>query len=87
MGYKVGMTHIARNVERPGSYCHNKDITEAVTLIETPPMTVVGVVGYKDTSKGLAKLGVVWAKHLGQEFLKRVVKSRQAEQQKVAFKS
>jgi len=50
-------------------------------------MTVVGVVGYKNTSKGLTKLGVVWAKHLGQEFLKRVCKSRHQEQQKVAFKS
>jgi len=50
-------------------------------------MTVVGVVGYKSTSKGLQKLGVVWAKHLGQEFLKRVCKSRNQEQYKLAFKS
>lgn len=58
-----------------------------VTLIETPPMTVVGVVGYKATSKGLTKIGVVWAKHLGQEFLKRIVKSKNQEMYKVAFKS
>jgi len=62
-------------------------VTEVVTLLETPPMTVVGVVGYKSTSKGLQKLGVVWAKHLGQEFLKRVCKSRNQEQYKLAFKS
>lgn len=74
-------------MERPGSYTHNKDITEAVTLIETPPMTVVGVVGYKSTSKGLAKIGVVWAKHLSQDFLKRVVKSKNQERIKAAFKS
>jgi large subunit ribosomal protein L3e len=79
MGYKVGMTHISRGVERQGSYTHSKDITEVVTLIETPPMTVVGVVGYKATSKGLTKIGVVWAKHLGQEFLKRIVKSKNQE--------
>jgi len=34
-------------------------------------MTVVGVVGYKTTSKGSTKIGVAWAKHLSQEFLKR----------------
>lgn len=50
-------------------------------------MTVVGVVGYKDTSKGSKKLGVVWAKHLGQEFLKRLVKSHKQEALKTAFKS
>lgn len=87
MGYKVGLTHISRTVNRPGSYVHNKDITEVVTLLETPPMTVVGVVGYKPTSKGLTKIGVVWAKHLGQDFLKRVTKSAKQEQLKIAFKS
>jgi len=50
-------------------------------------MTVVGVVGYKSTGKGLAKIGVVWAKHLGQEFLKRVTRSQKQEQLKIAFKS
>jgi len=87
MGYKVGLTHISRTVNRPGSYNHNKDITECVSLIETPPMTVVGVVGYKSTSKGMTKIGVVWAKHLGQDFLKRVCRSQKQDQLKNAFKS
>lgn len=50
-------------------------------------MTVVGVVAYKRTSKGLVKLGVVWAKHLSQDFLKRVCKSQKQEKLKNAFKS
>jgi large subunit ribosomal protein L3e len=87
MGYKVGMTHISRTVNRPVSYTHNKDIAEVVTLIETPPMTIVGVVGYKSTGKGLTKLGNVWAKHLGQDFLKRVCRSQKQEQLKIAFKT
>lgn len=87
MGYKVGQTHISRAVERSGSYNNNKDITETVTLIETPPMTVVGVVGYKASSKGLEKLGVVWAKHLAQEFIKRICKSKNQEALKLAYKS
>jgi len=81
------MTHISRHLERPGSYNHGKDITEAVTIIECPAMTVVGIVGYKLSSKGLVKLGVVWAKHLSQEFLKRVCRSDKQEKLKIAYKS
>jgi len=83
----VGQTHISRAVERSGSYNNGKDITEVVTLIETPPMTVVGVVAYKQTSKGLEKIGVVWAKHLAQEFIKRICKSKNQEALKSAYKS
>lgn len=45
-GYKAGMTHIVRDVEKPGSKLHKKEAAEAVTVIETPPMVVVGIVGY-----------------------------------------
>lgn len=83
----MGLTHISRAVERAGSYNNGKDIAEVVTLIETPPMTVVGVVGYKQTSKGNEKIGVVWAKHLAQEFIKRVCKSKNQDALKGAYKS
>jgi large subunit ribosomal protein L3e len=36
------MTHILREVEKPGSKLHKKETIEAVTIIETPPMVVVG---------------------------------------------
>merc|ERR1711966_51804 len=45
-GYKAGMTHITREVDKPGSKAHKKEVCEAVTVIETPPLGVVGVVGY-----------------------------------------
>jgi len=61
MGYKVGMTHIVRELDKPGSKMHKKDITEAVTLIETPPMVVVGLVGYIDTPFGKKK----WRNNMG----------------------
>ena len=32
-----------------------------VTIIETPPMIVVGVVGYVQTPRGLRTLNTVWA--------------------------
>ncbi|KAJ8429510.1 hypothetical protein Cgig2_016242 [Carnegiea gigantea] len=43
LGYKAGMTHVLREVEKPGSKLH-KETCEAVTVIEVPPMLGVGVV-------------------------------------------
>jgi hypothetical protein len=33
-GYKAGMTHIVRDLDRPGSKMHKKEVVEAVTIIE-----------------------------------------------------
>jgi len=75
MGYKAGMTHIVRDLERPGSKMHKKEIVEAVTIIETPPMVVVGVVGYVETPRGLRSLTTVWAEHLNDEVKRRFYKN------------
>ena len=37
LGYKAGMTHILREVNKPGSKLHKRETVEAVTIIETPP--------------------------------------------------
>merc|ERR1712133_306077 len=52
LGYKAGMTHIVREVDRPGSKVNKKEVVEAVTIVETPPMIVVGLVGYIETPRG-----------------------------------
>jgi len=64
MGYKAGMTHILREVNKPGSRLHKRETVEAVTIIECPPMNIVGVVGYLDTPRGLRALTTVWTGHL-----------------------
>jgi hypothetical protein len=38
LGYKAGMTTIVRDLDRPGAKMHKKEIVEAVTVIETPPV-------------------------------------------------
>ena len=38
------MTHIVREMDRPGSKNNKKEVVEGVTIIETPPMVAVGVV-------------------------------------------
>jgi large subunit ribosomal protein L3e len=75
IGYKAGMTHIVREVEKPGSKIHKKEVVEAVTIIETPPMVVVGLVGYIATPKGLRVLTTVWAAHLSEELKRRFYKN------------
>jgi len=71
MGYKAGMTHILRDVNKPGSKLHKKETVEAVTILETPPMIVVGLVGYTETPRGLRALTTVWANYLGDEVKRR----------------
>jgi len=69
------MTHILREVTKPGSKLHKKETVEAVTIIETPPMVVVGLVGYVETPKGLRTLTTVWAEHLSDEVKRRFYKN------------
>ncbi len=38
LGYKAGMTTIVRDLDRPGAKSHKKEVVEAVTIIETPPV-------------------------------------------------
>jgi large subunit ribosomal protein L3e len=75
IGYKAGMTHVVREIERPGSKLHKKEAVESVTILETPPMVVVGVVGYVATPNGLRTLTTVWASHLSDEVKRRFYKN------------
>jgi len=75
IGYKAGMTHILRQLKRPGSKVHEKDIVEGVTIIETPPMMVVGLVGYVRTPAGLRSITSLWASHLDDTFRRRFYKN------------
>jgi len=74
-GYKAGMTHVVRAVNRPGALMHKREVVDAVTVIETPPMVVVGVVGYVETPRGLRALTTVFAEHLSEEFKRRCYKN------------
>jgi large subunit ribosomal protein L3e len=75
MGYKAGMTTIVRDLDRPGAKMHKKEVVEACTVVETPPMIVIGVVGYIETPRGLRSLTTVWAEHLSDEIKRRFYKN------------
>lgn len=85
MGYKAGMTHVVRYRERrQHRKIIKKDVVEPVTIIETPPMRIVGVVGYIETPRGLRALTSVWAQNLTKE-LKRVFYKNWMRAKKKAF--
>ena len=66
-----GMTHVQRELQRPGSKALKKSIVEGVTLVECPPMVAVGFVGYQQTVRGLKALGTVWASIVDAAFKRR----------------
>jgi len=86
IGYKAGMTHVVREIERPGSKLHKKEAVESVTILETPPMIVIGVVGYVATPHGLRTLTTVWATHLSDEIKRRFYKNWYSSKKKAFTK-
>jgi len=75
IGYKAGMTHIVREVDKPGSKVNKKEVVEPVTIIETPPMVIVGITGYIDTPRGIRSFKTVWAEHIAEDARRRFYKN------------
>jgi large subunit ribosomal protein L3e len=79
------MTHVVRYRERKQHRkVTKKDVVEPVTIIETPPMRIVGVVGYVQTPRGLRALTSVWAQNLTRE-CKRIFYKNWMRSKKKAF--
>lgn len=62
-------------VDKPGSKVNKKEVVEAVTIIETPPMVIVGIVGYIDTPRGPRPFKSVFAEHLSEDCRRRFYKN------------
>jgi len=75
ISYKAGMTHVVREVDKPGSKVNKKEVVEAATILETPPMVIVGIVGYIETPRGLRSLKTVWAEHIAEDCRRRLYKN------------
>jgi large subunit ribosomal protein L3e len=75
ISYKAGMTHVVREVDKAGSKVNKKEVVEAVTVLETPPMMIVGIIGYIETPRGLRSLKTVWAEHIAEDCRRRLYKN------------
>merc|ERR1711942_640992 len=78
IGFKAGMTHVVREAEKPGSAINKKEVVEPVTIVECPPLKVVGVTGYIKTA---------WAARLTDEVKRRFYKNWYACKKKAFTKS
>ena len=50
-------------------------MVEAVTIVETPPMMIVGLVGYIETPRGMRSLKTLFCQHLSDECKRRFYKN------------
>merc|ERR1712154_519831 len=74
-GLQSGLHPCGTRVDRPGSKVNKKEVVEGVTIIETPPVVVVGLVGYIETPRGLRTFKTIWAEHLSEECKRRFYKN------------
>jgi len=72
IGYKAGMTHVCRDYVKSGQKIATIEIIEPVTIIETPPMNVLGVTGYVQTPWGLKNVTTVWGRKISNLAKRRV---------------
>lgn len=86
MGYKAGMTHCVKYQERrEGKKIIKKDVVHACSVVECPPMKVIGLVGYIETPRGLRTLSTVWAQTIEPEVKRRFYRNY-SQASKNAFK-
>jgi large subunit ribosomal protein L3 len=71
-GYKAGMTHIFTIEDRKRSPDFGKEIKNAVTILETPPMNIIGIRAYKKTYDGLKVLTEAWVKEAPVDLYRRI---------------
>lgn len=84
-GFKAGMTHIVREVTKPGSKLNKKEVVEAVTIVECPKMIVVGCVGYVQTPRGLKAVKTYFAEHMSECAIRRFYKRYRGNKHFKAF--
>ena len=65
---------------------NKKETVEAVTIIETPPLVIVGVVGYINTPRGLRAYKTIFAQHLNEECRRRFYKNWYSSKRKAFSK-
>jgi len=79
--YKVGMGHIIALDTRKNSPTYGLQISVPVTILEAPPLKVIGVRVYQKTTKGLKVLTEIYTKELPTELERKVkIKSNYSEQ-------
>lgn len=85
VGFKAGMTHVVRYIDKKGSKLNKREVVEGVTIIECPKLVIIGIAGYTETPRGLKKIKSVYAQHLSECAIRRFYKRYRGKGQTKAF--
>lgn len=72
VGYKAGMTHLMVSDNKPKSLTKGEEIMVASTIIDCPPMSVVGISFYKKNIFGQRKVASILSEKSSKELSKKV---------------
>ncbi|ADM12226.1 60S ribosomal protein L3 [Encephalitozoon intestinalis ATCC 50506] len=85
MGYKAGMTHVIRTKTQVAKNKQlSREVMDAVTVVEAPPMVVYGIVGYERTVTGLHRLPIVTVSYVNDGVLRRMFGNKYMEKEAAA---
>ena len=71
VGFKAGMTHILTVEDRKFSHRFSSISSTPVTILEAPPLVIIGLRAYRDTAYGLQILGELYAENVADSIRKR----------------
>jgi large subunit ribosomal protein L3 len=71
-GYKVGMTHVTMTDNRKNSPTEGMEISAPVTILEVPPIVVMGIRAYRKTTRGLKTMMDVMASDLSEDLWRKI---------------
>jgi large subunit ribosomal protein L3 len=81
LGYKAGMTHAFVVDYRPTSTTSGKEVIMPVSVVETPPIKVAAIRGYKKSFNGLNTIGEIWTDKLDKEIFKQIPSKKKNKKQ------
>jgi large subunit ribosomal protein L3 len=71
-GYKAGMTQASFTDTRKGSVTQGQEIAEPATVIDCPPLVVVGIKLYREENNALVSEGTVWEENLPKDLERKL---------------
>lgn len=78
IGYKAGMIHVMVQDNRPKSNTKGEKLALPATIIDCPPMSIIGVSFYKNSIYGSKKIGSVMVEKPAKELAKKIQLSKKA---------
>ena len=82
IGYKAGMAHLQIIDNRPKSLTKGEKVMIATTVMDCPPLLVIGVVFYKNTIYGLQKIYSWYVPKLSKEMSRKFAVAKKSSEMK-----